>query len=394
MSVVSDEMDRELVTAKARFHAAAEQKVYRNAKASCEDRVTRWEWATDEMLFLEPFEALKSQHSVGKWSSKGQRDMRHQYEHGFDESGSLCVVRAWSGAQFGETFVLTLPGCTEVLRYDDHDKKPIGLTRILPNAKCTSRIERVGVGGHGIEDYSYGEAEILMTSLLRHYNRRSNQLIIRNYEYHYDELGRICKIDATEQVSGNSVPITSYVLYERPQKSETTRSLLIAIESLLISSILDILRRAAIAPKVYCLLLVYDKENHLLPPELALGEDRLRRAAVEKHGAHANQYIWNPADFAIFASEELSLDRDEKLSRACRLVNQELHGKTAFSDCISMLNRVAAILMKANWQGILNCTDDFVVVATDLEAGDDLSTNIKRSVPVDLRKRLKRDGLL
>jgi hypothetical protein len=58
------------------------------------------------------------------------------------------------------------------------------------------------------------------------------------------------------------------------------------------------------------------------------------------------------------------------------------------------LNLLAAQLQQRDWTGILPTTDDFVVAAVDLESQDDLQKNIKKSVPPELIKKLKREGLL
>lgn len=236
----------------------------------------------------------------------------------------------------------------------------------------------------------------LVSELLVSENRanQGGNTIAVQYEYRYDDQGHLDTIeyiplDPTRHTKTGA----SSIVYRRPRSGESISELTRKIQLALEEVIPRMLSAARIPDEVYCLLLVYDAENDLLPPMLALGRNADREVAVAKHGTDAKVDLWNPADFRYFNIPELRIETEDVVG-PCRLMNQQLAMKGQCAPAKHLLNRVAATLMQRDWKGVLNTTGDFIVAAVDLESQDDLDRNIKKSVPAKMIQNLKRHGFI
>ncbi len=157
------------------------------------------------------------------------------------------------------------------------------------------------------------------------------------------------------------------------------------VEAKLPDAIVKVAELAKVKEPVYCLLLVYDHEvgEDYLPPYLALGTDAERQAwgpAADKH--------WNPAEMKHYQTDGLEYP-DDAVKAVCDDLNaaRSMQG-TGYED-IPVICRIAATLNERDWSKTLNVTDDFAVLAIDLE-GEHFKSNLNKCVPADKRKALRK----
>lgn len=378
---------------------------YLQIKEECSRRVSKWRWATDEMIALRPFNFEIYRERPGRWLPCKPDDPYDKYRYGFDQRDRVVLVENISvWGRISEKFHWYDDAACWVAEFDDRDQKQLVSlhTYVWENDRLV-RCEAV----HNAK--LVNDDELDLYPFIEYYTYDDLGRIIRRdcvgperfcgaeraiYDIEYDERGRVDAIHYQFEYSGAlSDRSRSGQVYKRPVKGESIRSLSNQLRVGLRDEILQRLRAANIEDAVYCLELVYDAEDECLPPMIALGKEADRVDLIAKHGRDAKYELWNPAEFDLFNIPELALT-DETILDLCRRMAQRMLLNDTFQPAVTLLNKVAADLMEQNWAGILNTTDDFVVFAVDLEAQDDMMKNIRKSVSTEQRRQMRKMGVL
>lgn len=175
-------------------------------------------------------------------------------------------------------------------------------------------------------------------------------------------------------------------------------SLLAEIETSLLTLIPRSLQTLKQSQPAYGLFLCYidtTTDDHM--PYLIVAGEGARQWAIERRGPDASHAIWNPqqelTDCGDFF-QKITLD-DPKVKALIERCYDELTDADDYSDddvgllpFRRMMWRVAVSLNGVDWQGLLDTTDDFVVVASDW-SGFWVHQDAKESLPAAKLKRLK-----
>lgn len=361
-------------------------------KSKVDATVAEWRCATHEMFDLELFQREKHKMPRGRWIAALDDSVNPKcFKHGFDEQKRLVVVRQHCGSREYETFYDYLNTYTQRVVFGNNNL--VSVSRLYIDDGIPARFARITTGSRAVSIYEYDGDDLISESLT--FIDQRGLLKGGRYDFTYGsdkgapDVVTFVDVDpATRQQLGDE-----RIVYRRPVKHVSLKAQFAQTENALIVGINSVIESSMISDVVYCLLLVYDAENDLLPPLLALGRQLDRDIAITKYGPCANQHLWNPADFKYFNIPSLEIRNGEVLE-ACQLMNQQLAAKEQYTAAKRLLNNVAARLMKRDWRAIMNTTDDFVVVAVGLESQDDLEQNIKKSVSVDRIRQLKQSRLL
>jgi hypothetical protein len=160
-----------------------------------------------------------------------------------------------------------------------------------------------------------------------------------------------------------------------------------ALEDRLTTALMRAVQQVKVRGPVYCLILAYDCD---LPPLPALGTDEQRKRWRKEHGEDAKDYVWNPAEFEHYETDALQLDDDGLLADCQRLATA---WRSSDAKVRKFVNGLARRLAEGPWPAKLKRTDDFVIVATDLE-GADLPRNMREVIPPGRLKTLRDNGWL
>jgi hypothetical protein len=208
-------------------------------------------------------------------------------------------------------------------------------------------------------------------------------------ELEYDGIGRLSVIRRVNR--GPKAP-RAYVLYRRPKKGQSLNELAEVIREKLVRRMPEALRAMRLKGAVYCVILLYTKEDAIvLPPTLAIGLEAERRGWVKKLGRRAKDMVWNYPEFRH--TDFTPRWGDPELMRACELFNQQLAMGGSSNRGRKVLNDVARELASADWSRAFDVTDDFVVFALDYEYVD-FRANLKVSVGPERLAILKERGWL
>ena len=378
-------------TLKERFAEAATK--YPALKKACEAQVVRWEWASFGLYHPKPFFNERKKIGKGrKLDGKPATIKSGMRQYGFDSDDRIVVVRQYTefSGRFYEEFFVATEDQIEGTHFDPYEHKPVGnVTRQTFKDGRIISFGLWGTNGESTEAYQYnGDRITSIKTIGTNFLPRKEYSIAETIGY--DEIGRLSLIQR-EFSEGNRT--SKEILYKRPRKGESVNELVEIIRGKLVRQIPETLRAARIADRVYCLILPYTKEDApVLPPEIALGLDRQRKAWVKEKGKDAKGYVWNAAEFERSGDTALTLD-DAELIAACDLFNQQIALNGKWNLTRKLLNEVARELMQMNWKGTLAVTDDFIVFALDYEETD-FRANLKASVSPVRLAMLKAKGLL
>ena len=371
---------------------------YKRLKERCTKQVVRWQWATDDMHSLEPFWCERLGQKAGRWLKNPPKRKADKPCYGFDERGRIVVVRTKLD-QLREQFLTYDDTHTQQATFDSSGtgKQLRWLERLdLREGRPVAYEiwhEAYHWPMHIVERYGYQNDRIATIDVDRKEMLSKGDVLRDVYreELSYDELARLSKVVAVYEKGSHSYPDgETVVVYERPKKGETLRSLSALAEEQLVSLIPEVVAKAKIRSKVYCLVLGYYTERPL-PPCLGIGLESERTAWVKKHGKDVRFLLWNPEEFRHAFVDKLKLDAPE-VSRACHLLNEMMREKESCAASRKLLNSVAKRLMQRDWSGELKVTNDFVVVACDIEGQVELAGNFKQSVPKPQLAKLKSNG--
>ncbi len=376
-----------------RFDELSSVAAYEELRRSLRGQCVSWKWATWPQHDLEPFFREKQKLPKGRWCKDEAADPRRHYRHGFDSEGRVLVIEE---SQCESFFVYSTSAQERVCFTTYRCKDGLSVTelvcvdRLWTENSIPIRTETLSSAGNGIREYLWEQGRLVLERCTHEdMEFDPGTVTYQEFTFEYNPLGRVRRItlegkDSEGNVTGREV------VYQRKKKGETLKTLSSYLQGKLVVDIREILTQAAIPEEVYCLLLAYDEENEPLPPWLALGHELERREIVAQWGDKAGCELWIPAQFPGFGNLQLT---SSETVEASRLMNQMLIQRENAKPAIDLLNRVASDLAAQDWDGILNTTDDFVVIAVDLP-GDDLLKNAKKSVSPALLKSLKAAHLM
>jgi hypothetical protein len=366
---------------------------YKKLKKSCEARVVRWEWATFAIHEAEPYYHERHKVARGRMlKAKPSRAKAGMHQYGFDLDGHVVVVRQYTefkGA-FYEEFFTRADGVVAGTLFDYfRDKRVINVTRqIFDGDGKITRFETVATGGEWTETYEYdGDRLTLIRRSGVGYSPKASYRF--DDELEYDEIGRLSVIRRVNL--GPKAP-RPYVLYRRPQKGQSLNELAEVIREKLVPRMPEALRAMRLKGAVYCVILLYTKEDAIvLPPTLAIGLEAERRRWVKELGRGAKEMVWNYPEYRH--TDLAPAWGDAELMAACELFNQQVAVGGNSNRARKVLNDVARELASADWSRAFDVTDDFIVFALDYEY-EDFRANLKASVGPERLEILKERGWL
>lgn len=161
-----------------------------------------------------------------------------------------------------------------------------------------------------------------------------------------------------------------WIKWRRPSRGVSVESIGRKVLAELKTRIVEALRNWKGPGPAYCLAISYDDEgNDMFPPNIGVGLDAERKQWAAEHPDDLRYYLWNPAEFSNFATDELYLGLPG-LEEDVRMLNQLIAENDACDEGVRMIRSLAADLGKLDWSRTLSITDDFMVfsVGTELAA--------------------------
>jgi hypothetical protein len=358
---------------------------YSSLRNSSESKVTRWEWASGPVYALQPFWFERMEIAKGRLTKTKPKDEGYQY--GFDSEGRIVVSRAVEGSKTtNEEFFSYLDSMAESVSFGNSPKarEVNNVGRFDFKNGLLTQAESYGASGVDRETYHYQVGRLVAVDVFQHEHGLDPETF--SFQLDYDDTGGL---QAIRVVSSDSI---SRMVYKAPESSKIPAKLLSnKIKQELLIAIPQIIANAKIQGPAYCLLLAYNPGSWF-PPSLAIGMESEREARIQSLGlTKAKAYLWNPATFHWFDLPKLEFV--DSLSSLYRDINKTFKNKKGDAAARKLLNETAAELIKFDWRGKLKTSNDFVVVAVDLE-GADLRQNFRASVSADKRRTLNAAGYL
>ena len=352
-----------------------EEKAFARLRKSCELKVMRWEYWTEENWHWDPEHPLK--YASKPYSAKQTTKEKALCIYGFDQLGRVVVMKSGCLWKKDESVINH-----DFLRYSGNSltgSRFFGndLFYVYDARLNESRVVHLEL--FGPEPWSWKDIEWQ--------GNRVAKVTIGNgkkaeFEVAYDGSGRV--ISDIDLAKARIKPLPPGI---------TLQSLSDEILKNLTDAVIKTASLANIKDAVYSLVLAYDGEgNGVFPVEIGFGLEAERQEWLRKHGPKARQKIWNPAEFKHYGKKHTQL-RGKHLDKLSSMFNQELERRQSDAPARRLLNEVATKLGRTDWSGKLNTTDDFVVYAVDFELGD-LKKNLKISVPTERLNKLKTAKLL
>jgi hypothetical protein len=308
------------------------------------------------------------------------------YACGYDKSGRPIMFRQYKDASApvdpgllifeefvrrdGDVVTVSTFKCGSLLK----------LSRMKARGSLVTDSESVYCGHYSHWQYEYAGRKIMVA---RELSRGGTVIRETTYGPNGEQTFFRVRRDGSRHLLGQPLP-----------KGITVKSLQTKIQQRLTTQIVEIIRNAGIHEPIYCVAMVYDAEgNDALPPGLAVGLEGERQKWIQKHGPRARDFLWNPAEFSLYATPNLELREDEDLDIACDLLNGEIARRESIAPAEKTLNAVAANLNRTQWPAQIQRTEDFVVYAVDAEGGK-LRKNFKAALPESALVRLKSKKLI
>jgi len=360
-------------------YRVAPESTYAELKASSESRAARWVWATGPFYSLQPFDAERGGWPRGRICTKTPDDVSKKYQFGLDENDRLWVIREHTEFEgcCNETFV-DARNQEWVWRYThrDHDVPHVVMQRVYENDRLVSTA-RKSQFGHTVEHYDWRDGRIRTITV--HYDTGDTN----QYEIKY-EGGLLSEVSIVRDGAPD------HVVYAA--KSRDLRALLSAMEARLPEVVHRRVVNANEDRTVFCLALSYSEESaeEMALPALSLGleSDRERWRSSDLSPSD----LWNPAGFSTHGSDALELD-DAELGELARAITLILRAPKDFAAVKNSYLRSAQALAAMEWQTAITTTDDFKVLAVDVEMSD-LKSNFKAIIGAGPTKEMQREGLL
>ena len=376
---------------------------YTKLRQHCEIAAAGERWATEEMYDLCPLSPQMG-FKTGKWLKAAPRSAFYKLRFQFDEKGRPVIatqeLKDPYARRLRETFYVyerdtTTQACFDVRQgrngKSTGEVRLVVLERLAKQGESSMRYEHLselGGGNYLRLEYEPKDGRVVAVKTA---DDSDGELALAQWRVSYDRDGEVSRI---EHATGGECPSIRWP-YKRRSKSLTLPQLSKSIETRLATLLGDTVPRAGIREPVYCLALGYSSESELaLPPFIGLGTEAERTAWVDRLSEKdLKQVLWNPEEFKHQANTMQALRIDSReLMDQCRYF-QELHGvKDPFAPSVRLLRSVAKQLARRKWKDSFRVTDDFVVVAYDIDDAGSTLENLKASAPAVLVKRFVKCG--
>jgi hypothetical protein len=132
---------------------------YPKLKKTCEALVIRWEWATNQIHEVKPFQFERYHPPRGRKLAKPPAEIKaRMHQYGIDDKGRTTVIRKYTefSGLFLEQFFVHATDVIDGTLYDHHRSK--GVINVTRQRFKDGRIvfhEAVASGGSGLEEYLY-----------------------------------------------------------------------------------------------------------------------------------------------------------------------------------------------------------------------------------------------
>jgi hypothetical protein len=173
------------------------------------------------------------------------------------------------------------------------------------------------------------------------------------------------------------------VQYQRVPKGVSLNSLLKEVEEHLVSEIPKIVRAAKVQEPVYALILQFtgvDTDPCFYFPPLFLPTEKLRRRVLPEDGNDGSYILWAVPEWETGSDHVALSDRNDTFEKRFQLVFQLTK---QYGPVRKMFQRVCARLNEYDWKGVLETTDDFIVIPYDPHSELDFKVDLKACVPVE-----------
>ena len=186
-----------------------------------------------------------------------------------------------------------------------------------------------------------------------------------------------------------------------PDSVNNLTQLLSGLEETLVEIIPSMVKAMAVKQKAYCLFLVYHDTSVIdYRPNLVVGLESLRKEMLDTE-PHAVEIVWNPGLLDTYALCPGCCCEARGLEETCGVIYRALtkdwgDGRSEEDMLLPVrrtMHRVAKRLNLLDWSGLLDTTDDFVVVAID-DHGFDPYADLKACVGAERIALLDSRGLL
>lgn len=354
--------------------------------------VARWEWTVGarlgapQPLASERYEGLSRVRRLAKPPREGEPGERY----GFDAEGAVVWRHVPLPGGAIDVYQRRTPAGVEAVTFGAGAVRRAEFTRFSDGrAICSATV--FDAGGHEWELYEYENGRLVRVRT--HDDPQDPPYFTDPVDSEdvidYDERGRVTRIVQTASTG------VRQVLYSTRGAGPSKRTVAGDAVEELVSAVRAHVAAHPPTEPVYALLLQYDDERPL-PPVVAFGAESYRtRVTTEGDDDGLLYLLWNPAEFDDFDPVGLggqplvgATDRLAELSTDLEAVDPD--GTTART----VLRRACRRLNELDWRSTLKATDDFVVTCVGLEM-DDFEADFKASVPsAELRRRVRRAGLL
>ena len=363
---------------------------YQARKSDAESRVVRWEYFSNVAHDRRPFFFERFKVKPGRPLKSATAKA---YAYGFDADGQPAVVRQPQSADepaYEEFFARESAALVTSVAYETNGRtpKPFYATRYDYKAGRLVGSDVLNAGGKDqfTERYTYRDGRL---TGVESEARDAKETKTYRFDVQYDEKDGEFKV-----LRRYSDYMECFLPYHwNPAKEPSLNDLADEIRARLIELIPQVVARAKVRDTVYCLALEYGGLGEELPPTLALGREWERRKWVETLGvAEAAKRLWVPKQYAGYGKDRLDLG-DKAFEETCRGFGPLMISKNNHYLGRKVLCDVARALNERDWRGVLDVTDDFIVVPTEAE-GHEFKKNLKEAVPADKAKRLQKQKLV
>jgi len=171
---------------------------------------------------------------------------------------------------------------------------------------------------------------------------------------------------------------------QRLDRGDEVRELAERVKARLLVAVPEALRAAGVRGQCYCLVLAHGET--LFPLTLIVGREADRRAILAARGSAARGYLYTPTEPAVELADTVG-------ARDRALLDEGIARTNAWELGRRTLQLAARELGGRDWSGVLDVTEDFVVLALDYE-GDELAESLAACVPQDRLAGLRAQGLV
>lgn len=370
-------------------------------RSEAESAVAVWKWSRWWMWNPTPYWFQRNAYPIGKESRKPAASPdEHRFQTGFDAQGRVRVERCYSDAVrdtrrlYNETIVRHEADRVLLARFGySADKK-------LERVSCCLTLE-----GRAILNCSTAPDAPNLRMWFERFDWR-NPGEVRVYAGSQEAPGAPVRILAGVETvkfdtDGRALSVVKeepdqrpWIKWTRPKKGVSIAALGRRVCSALKQRIVQVLKNWQAPGRVYCVAISYDDEgNNVFLPSVGVGLESEREKWKAEQPEKLKQYMWNPAEFANFASNDLNPDLPG-LEEDVKILNQLVSEQDAGAKAVKLIRKLAKELgAEVDWSQVLPVTSDFCVYSVGTEMSD-FEADLKACVGARRFKQLQRGGLI